>query len=122
MRIKTSVGKKTTTLQWQYMGENISIKLPSRVEAEFSDKKDLVVTAGADGTIRLIKADGSIVSEFSFDNSDNCRFYVLNKSNITDLGVTIVMAHDPEYQGERFWQHAIDIESRKVGGPLDKWR
>lgn len=122
MRIETTVGKKTTCIRWPYLGEKISLKFPGRVEAEFSETKDLIIAAGDDGLIRLIKPDGNIMSEFSYDNSDSCRFYVLTNSAITDLGVTMVMAHDPEYKGERFWQHSIDIEAMKIGGPLDKWR
>jgi len=122
MRIETSVGKKTTSIRWRYLDEKISLKFPGRVEAEFSESKNLIIAASDDGLIRLIALDGSIISEFSYDNSDSCRFYVLTNSVITDLGVTMVMAHDPEYKGERFWQHGIDIEAMKVGGPLDKWR
>ena len=122
MKVETSVGKKTTSIRWRYLEKKISLKFPGRVEAEFSESKSLIVCASDDGLIRLIMPDGSIVSEFPYDNSDNCRFYVLTNSSITDLGVTMVMAHDPEYKGERFWQHGIDIEAMKISGPLDKWR
>ena len=122
MRIDRSVGKKTTTLKWQHLGEKKSIRFSGRVEAEYSESKEMIVAAGTDGVIHLIRLDGTVVSEFSFDNSGSCNFYVLTKSALTDLGVAIVMAHDPEYKGERFWQHEIDYEERKVSGPISKWR
>ena len=122
MRIDTSVGKKITTLKWQYLGENISIRFPSRVEAEYSDSKELIVAAGADGIVHLIKLDGSLVSEFSFENTGNCKLYILTKSPLSDLGITMVMAHDPEYKNERFWQHEINVNTKQVSGPIRKWR
>ncbi|OZG73565.1 hypothetical protein BTA51_11215 [Hahella sp. CCB-MM4] len=122
MNIDTSVGKKTTTLRWQYLGEKVSVRFPGRVEAEYSESKDIVVTVSTDGLIRLLRADGSLLSVFSYGNSEGCKFYVLTKSALTGLGVTIVMAHDPEHKGERFWQHEINVEDRTVSGPIDKWR
>lgn len=122
MRIDRSVGKKTTTLKWLHIGEKKSIRLTGRVEAAYSESKGLIVAVGADGVIHIITPDGTIVSEFSFDISERCKFYVVTKSTLTELGVVIVMAHDPEYKGERFWQHGIDINSRQISGPLSKWR
>jgi hypothetical protein len=121
MKIKTSVGKTTTTLQWQYSQENVSIKFPGRVVAEYSEAKDLVIVVG-DGVIFLLNNIGKKVSEFSYENSEACKFYTLAKSAVGDLGVTIVMAHTPEYNGERFWQHDIDVLNQKVSGPIKKWR
>jgi hypothetical protein len=122
MKIKSSIGKTTTTLQWQFLENKISLKFPGRVEAEYSELKDLVVVVGGDGVIRLVKTDGNQSSEFSYKNSEDCKFYALIKSARTDLGVSIVMAHTPEYKGERFWQHDINIESKTVGDPIEKWR
>ena len=109
-------------MKWQHLGEKKSIRFSGRVEAEYSESKELIVAAGTDGVIHLIKPDGTVVSEFSFDVSESCNFYVLTKSTLTDLGVAIVMAHDPEYKGERFWQHGIEIQSQQISGPLSKWR
>ena len=122
MKVKTSVGKITTTLQWQFLEENVSLKFQGRVDAEYSESKKLVIVAGADGVIRLLSIDGKQISEFSYENSEICKFYTLAKNTITDLGVSIVMAHTPEYEGEKFWQHDIDIINKKVGGPTEKWR
>jgi len=64
MKIKTSVGKITTTLQWQFLEENVSLKFQGRVDAEYSESKKLVIVAGVDGVIRLLSIDGKQILHF----------------------------------------------------------
>ncbi|TEW50624.1 hypothetical protein [Psychromonas algicola] len=122
MNIKVSVGKKSTTIRWQYLGEQKFLRLLGLVSAQYSTAKKVIITMGCDGKIRQLGLDGEQISEFSFCNSDHCRFYTLAASIVSELGVCAVMGHTPELNGERFWQHEIDFEKKELGPPVSKWR
>ena len=122
MKINLSVGKKTTTLRWEYLEEKISVRLPGRIDAKYSDSKKVIVASGTAGMVYILAVDGEKISEFSNNSSEECKFYCLASSVSNDLGVNMVMAHDPEINGERFWQHSIDINGQSVGDPILKWR
>ena len=120
--IKVSVGKKSTTLRWLYLGEQKSLRLLGIVQAQYSTAKNIIITMGADEKIRSFGLDGEQISEFSFCNTEHCRFYTLTSSIVSELGVCAVMGHTPELKGERFWQHEIDFDKKEVGLPVSKWR
>ena len=122
MKVEVRVGKNTTTVAWVSSGERVSKKFPGRVSAEYSEARNVVVIAGGDGVIHLLDVDGGVLDSFSYNLPENCKFYILAKSIVSDLGVVMVVAHDPEFKGERFWQHEIDLEGRAVGGPENRWR
>ena len=122
MIIKVSVGKKSTTIRWQYLGEQKSLRLLGIVQAQYSTAKNIIITIGADERIRSFGLDGEQISEFSFCNSDHCSFYTLTTSIVSELGVCAVMGYTPELNGERFWQHEIDFEKKELSPPVSKWR
>ncbi|MCP5005805.1 MAG: hypothetical protein GY941_17990 [Planctomycetes bacterium] len=122
MKIELSMGKKKTTLTWLYLETEVSVSLLGRVDAIYSKEKDLIVAASTTGLIYILSNDGKIIHEFSNGNNEKCKFYLLTTTKYNNLGVNMVMGHNPEYKGERFWQHCIDIESETVGGPISKWR
>ncbi|SMF14091.1 hypothetical protein SAMN02745866_00906 [Alteromonadaceae bacterium Bs31] len=122
MKIKTSVGKTSTSFSWDFNGKKIKYKLGGRANAEYSESNDLIVVAATDETVRILSSDSSLIIEFPCNESDKRRFYLLEKSSACELGVRIIMAHTPEYKGERFWQHDIDIENKSISEPKAKWR
>lgn len=122
MEIKVRTNRNSTALKWKNESEEVAINLPGRVIAEYSESHELVITAGNIGEIQAYTVDGTKAFEFSFENSEGCNFYTLCKSNASELGVSIVMAHNPELKNERFWQHEILLEAKKIGRPIAKWR
>lgn len=114
--------QKTTTLKWKEESEAISINLPGRVDAAYSESRELVITAGTDGHIRAFSLNGDKTHDFVFNNSDSVKFYAIGISTASKLGVTIVMAHNPEYRNERFWQHEINLDTGEISEPIAKWR
>ncbi|AFK20767.1 hypothetical protein E6P09_19240 (plasmid) [Haloferax mediterranei ATCC 33500] len=122
MHIEDSYNDETTTLSWEYGGESVSVTLPGLFHAEYAERSDVVVTATAEGTIRILAGDGTERDAFEYTLPEGCDLYTLTPSIGGDLGVTMVVAHDPGHRGETLWQHEIDIERRAVGGPVAKWR
>jgi hypothetical protein len=70
----------------------------------------------------VLDGDGSERVAFEYTLPEGCDCYTLTPSIVGDLGVTMVVAHQPPHRGETCWQHEIDIENREVGGPVAKWR
>ncbi|ELY81028.1 hypothetical protein [Natrinema gari] len=122
MHIDDSDDGESTTLAWEHEGESVSVTLPGTVHAEYAEARDVVVTASAEGTIRVLAGDGTEWDAFEYSLPDGCTPYVVVSSVVTDLGVTMVVAHDPPHRGEALWQHEIDLQRRVVGGPVAKWR
>ncbi|PKG37118.1 hypothetical protein [Psychromonas sp. Urea-02u-13] len=122
MKIKIYVGKKMTTLSWIFLENKISVRLPGFADAKYSNERNIIVASSNIGLIYIIGIDGEIKYEFSNAENENYKFYCLANTKYNDLGVNIIMAHDPELNGERFWQHTIDLENQAVGEPLTKWR
>ncbi|AFO57632.1 hypothetical protein [Natrinema sp. J7-2] len=122
MDIEDSDDDESTTLAWEHEGESVSVTLPGTVHAEYAEGQDVVVTASAEGTIRVLEGDGTERDGFEYSLHDGCDLYVLVSSIVTDFGVTMVVGHEPPHRGETFWQHEIDFQRRAVGGPVAKWR
>ena len=122
MHIEDTDDGELTTLTWRNDGENVSITLPSPADAAYSDPADVIVAADGDGTIQVLEADGTRRDRFEYTIPDGCDRYVLVSSIATELGVTMVLAHEPPHRGETLWQHEIDLERRTVGDPVAKWR
>jgi hypothetical protein len=122
MGITISIGNKTTTLRWKYKNQTISVKLPGRADAAYSTEHDNVIAVGTLGFVRIINPDGTTLEEFTFDQSTGPKFYLLERNSSCESGISIVMAYDPELEGERFWQHEIDFKSKRIGKLVTKWR
>ncbi|SER42962.1 hypothetical protein [Natrinema salaciae] len=122
MHIEDSYDDKSTTLTWECVGESVSVTLSGLVHAEYAEEEDVVVTASVEGTIRMLASDGTERDAFEYTLPDGIDLYTLVPSIVTELGVTMVLAHDPPHRGEVLWQHEIDIERKEVGGPVAKWR
>lgn len=122
MDIEEIDGDESTTLEWEYEGESVSVTLPGLVSGEYSKPKDEIVTADREQTIRVLDGHGVELDVFEYTPPENCEFYALTPTIVTGLGVSMVMAHVPDYRGETLWQHEIDVERQVVGGPVAKWR
>ena len=122
MQIEQRDDDESTTLAWEYEGESVSVTLPGLVYAEYSAAQDVVVTASDAGTIRVLGVDGVERDTFEYTTPDGVSLYTLVPSIVGDLGVTMVLPHDPPHRGESLWQHEIDLDRREVGGPVAKWR
>lgn len=122
MHIEDSYDDDSTTLTWEYAGESVSVTLPGLVHAEYAAEQDVIVTATDGGTIRILECDGTERDAFAYTTPEGVDLYTLTPSIVGDLGVTMVMGHVPDHEGETLWQHEIDVERQTVGGPVAKWR
>ncbi|AFO57624.1 MULTISPECIES: hypothetical protein [unclassified Natrinema] len=122
MDIDDSYDGESTTFAWEDGRAAVSVTLPGPVHANYAENTDEVVTASAEGTIRVFASDGSERDAFEYTLPDGCECYTLASSIVTDLGVTMVVGHRPPHRGETFWQHEINLDERTVGGPVAKWR
>ncbi|MFC7072876.1 hypothetical protein ACFQJ7_13625 [Halovenus rubra] len=122
MDIDSNYDGESTTFAWEDEGAAVSVTLPGPVHANYAENTDEVVTASAEGTIRVFASDGTERDAFEYALPEGCDFHTLASSIVTDLGVTMVVGHRPKHRGETFWQHEIDLDEQSVGGPVAKWR
>lgn len=122
MHIQDSDDDESTTLAWEYEGDSVSVTLPGTVHAEYAEEQDVVVTASAEGTIRILAGDGTVREAFEYTTPEGSDLYTLVPSIVGDLGVTMVVGHQPPHRGETLWQHEINLDRQEVSGPVAKWR
>ncbi|WP_323945806.1 hypothetical protein [Aeromonas caviae] len=109
-------------ISWVYDGKEIKV-IGDYVDAAYDKKLDGVTALNASG-ISLFDKEGDLlfITRFSFKEPGSCIYCLANQSASAEKTVRVVLAHEPPFKGERFWQHDINIENGTISEPLAKWR
>lgn len=120
--IKMRVYLNDDDISWVYDGKEIKV-IGDYVDAAYDKKLDGVAALNASG-ISFFDKEGDLlfITHFSFKEPGSCIYCLANQSASAEKTVRVVLAHEPSFKGERFWQHDINIENGTISEPLAKWR
>lgn len=109
-------------ISWVNEGKRITV-IGDYIDAAY-DKKLGNVTALNANAIYLFDKEGNLfsINHFSFKQPGARIYSLANESASTEKSVRIIIAHEPPFKGERFWQHEISLENGVVSEPIKKWR
>lgn len=93
------------------------------IDAAYDKKLDGVTALNTSG-ISFFDKEGSLlfITHFSFKEPGGCVYFLASQSVSAEKTVRVILAHEPPFKGERFWQHDINLESGTIAEPLAKWR
>ncbi|WP_429220076.1 hypothetical protein [Aeromonas veronii] len=109
-------------ISWVCDGEKITV-LGDCIDAVYDNKLDRV-TALEFSSVSFFDKKGTLlfIVDFIF-NAPGASIYCLANESVYEAKIVrVVIAHEPPFKGERFWQHDINLENGSVSEPITKWR
>ncbi|MED5523406.1 MAG: hypothetical protein VX447_01420 [Pseudomonadota bacterium] len=123
MIISEEAKRGYTYFSWGYKGSCIKVEYPFSAYAAYDEKNNKIVVFKSEESLCLVlDPDGTLSKKFFLLIPTNCRFYNFTKSIVGDFGFTVILGHQPNYKGELFWQHILDIDKEILSGPEAIWR
>lgn len=109
-------------ISWIFDGEKITVS-GDYIDAVYDNKLDRV-TALEFSSVSFFDKKGTLlfIVDFIFNTPGTSIYCLANESVYEAKIVRVVIAHEPPFKGERFWQHDINLENGSVSEPITKWR
>lgn len=122
MNIERKVLKNRTKFTWKKNGEIVSLYVDGIAMAEYSATHELIIAASKEGFVYVFSEGGEKIKIFEYNSPENRKYYILTRCDLSSSGVSMVFAHDPEIDNERFWKYDVDITKEEVDKRISKWR
>lgn len=112
-----------SSFSWLYKNSCVKVEYPFAAYAAYDEENDKVIIFKPEECLCLVhNPDGTIFKSFFVVVPANCRFYTFTESIVGNFGFTVILGHQPNYKGELFWQHVLDIDKETLSGPEAVWR
>lgn len=122
MRISTTEHPDSTDLSWMNNEQEISVTIKGYADGKYANRIEMIIVVENSDIVSLFYLDGTLVDRFYIDMQDGVKYYTIQENPQTTTGVSLVFGHSPEIDGEIFWQYEIDVNNKKIGNRISKWR
>ncbi|MDO2950022.1 hypothetical protein [Aeromonas simiae] len=105
-----------------WMASANKVVIPGDFIDAIYDKKLNEIIALDMGGVYLFSERGLLVRSLSLKSSGYQVYCLASEGSNTDSVIRVVIAHEPPFRGERFWQHDVNIENGMISDPITQWR
>ncbi|WP_421243039.1 hypothetical protein [Aeromonas enteropelogenes] len=107
---------------WVLDNKKITV-LGDFIDALYDKRLGSVVALSMD-SIHFFSKDGVLITIKQFILRDPSYHMYCLANELSNIGavIRVVIAHEPPFRGERFWQHDINFENGIISEPIAQWR